>query len=505
MVTRILLLTACTAGVLLPHALPAADLPRYRAGDIATNTIVTPVPLVVEDPVGTALLKAKEERDFRYIVRYSPAIFAEVERAFRSQMALVQADFLDELEKALGRRQVDKSVQRDPEWLALTDAFREKHKGVPKLFLYMPYWAQGRSDEHLLQDWIGRMRQAMDAPIRPDTLPAGSTGTTVRLITVPNLDVQVELEHTERYGVLTPVNDLIPLSKARRNLEAGFPEGDAYVAEYLGPFLRSNCVFDEDLTRQMRERAADSVVVAASYAAGDVIVRNGQTLDAKALAALEELRRQLAGTVAPDGAGAPPMPRGGASSIPPWALGAIGGGAVALVGILVILLRRKPAGLPVLQSGSAGQLRPSLPASRADANLASPDPLTRQEGESEREWRERALAAERRAERARELARSKVTTALKDKVVQHLSTQRDELLDHQNSAAEQMIGLEARLERIQGPLSERLRAYERRIAELEEELAVKDEENRALIRAKIQNLREQMAREKAGRSSYDLN
>lgn len=416
MVTRAPLLIVPTTVLFLSQVLIAADLPRYRLGDTATNTLVTPVPLVVADPVATALLKAKEERDFRYIVRYSPSIGDEVERAFRSQMTLVQADFLNELEKALGKRQVDKSVQRDPEWLALTDAFREKHKGVPKLFLYMPYWAQGRSDEHLLQDWIGRMRQAMDAPIRPDEMPGGSVGASVRLITVPDLEMPVQLDHAERYGVLTPVGDLIPLSQARRNLRSGFPEGDDYIADFLGPFLRANCVFDEDLTRTMRERSTDAVVVAASFSAGDVIVRNGQIIDAKTFAALEELRRQLAETAAPSGSGALPSARGTEGMLPTWMMGAIGGGGVVLIAVLVLVLRRKPAGLALVHSGSTGGFRTPLPASREDADPASPNLLPREEGESEREWRERALAAERRAERARELARSKVTTALKDTV-----------------------------------------------------------------------------------------
>jgi hypothetical protein len=51
-----------------------------------------------------------------------------------------------------------------------------------------------------------------------------------------------------------------------------------------------------------------------------------------------------------------------------------------------------------------------------------------------------------------------------------------------------------------------LKAYELRIAELEQELAVKDEENQVLIRREIQNLRERMARERAGSEPpFDLN
>jgi hypothetical protein len=55
-----------------------------------------------------------------------------------------------------------------------------------------------------------------------------------------------------------------------------------------------------------------------------------------------------------------------------------------------------------------------------------------------------------------------------------------------------MAELEARLEKVQAPLQERLQAYERRIADLEKELTVKGEENRELIKAKIQIIRKQL-------------
>ena len=505
MVTRIKLPAVLVVGLLMTVRLTAADIPAYRVGDVATNDVVTPIPLVVTDPVATALLKEKEQREIRYIVRYAPSLVEECERAFRSHMALLREEFIKELSEAYGRSKVDKSVERTPKFLELTSRFREEHQGNPKLFLYMPYWAQGRSDEHLLMDWIGYMRRAMDTPVRADVLPKQNVGTTVQMITVPDFEVDVQLEHAERYGVLTPLNNIIPLSQARQKMESEFPEADAYIAKFLGPFLKPNCVFDEDLTRLARETRVESRIVAVNYAAGDAIVRVGQVVDARVVAALEELRKRAPEATAPNGAAAIPVVPSSGLALNPWLIGGVCGVVLAVLATWMFARVRSATGTrsPATSHG----LAPSLPARARDAGEvegAYSGRLTRLEGESEREWRERALAAERRAERARELARSNVASALKDKVVEHLSTQRDDLLDHQQSAAEQMAGLEARLQRIQGPLSERLRAYEQRIAELEEELALKDEENRALIRAKIQNLREQMAREKAGRA-FDLN
>ena len=56
-----------------------------------------------------------------------------------------------------------------------------------------------------------------------------------------------------------------------------------------------------------------------------------------------------------------------------------------------------------------------------------------------------------------------------------------------------MAALECRLEKVNAPLQERLRAYEERILELEKELAQKGQENRELIRFKIQLVRTQLA------------
>ena len=81
---------------------------------------------------------------------------------------------------------------------------------------------------------------------------------------------------------------------------------------------------------------------------------------------------------------------------------------------------------------------------------------------------------------------------LKDKLVRKLLNQRSSLLDTQEKAAADVAELEERLAKIHAPLQERLRAYEQRIQDLERELAQKGEENRELIRAKIQLTKEHM-------------
>ena len=86
--------------------------------------------------------------------------------------------------------------------------------------------------------------------------------------------------------------------------------------------------------------------------------------------------------------------------------------------------------------------------------------------------------------------------ALKDAVVQELAAQRRELLAAQQAAAAELTELARRLEAVQTPLLERLRAYEQRISELEEELGEQSKENRELLKLKIDLLRDQIETER---------
>ena len=92
--------------------------------------------------------------------------------------------------------------------------------------------------------------------------------------------------------------------------------------------------------------------------------------------------------------------------------------------------------------------------------------------------------------------------ALKDAVVQELAAQRRELLAAQQAASAELTELARRLEAVQTPLLERLRAYESRISELEKDLADQSKENRELLKLKIDLLKEQI---ETARSSSRIN
>ncbi len=111
-------------------------------------------------------------------------------------------------------------------------------------------------------------------------------------------------------------------------------------------------------------------------------------------------------------------------------------------------------------------------------------------------WRQRALEAEQRADQARAAANVNLAPhlaqVLKETVVQELATQRRELLKAQEEAAMEIATMIRRLDSVQAPMQERLHSYEARIQELEKELTVRNEENRELLKLKIEMIRRQL-------------
>jgi hypothetical protein len=111
-------------------------------------------------------------------------------------------------------------------------------------------------------------------------------------------------------------------------------------------------------------------------------------------------------------------------------------------------------------------------------------------------WRKRAFDAERRADQAQAAARASLAPhlaqVLKETVVQELATQRRELLKAQEEAAFEIASMIRRFDSVQAPLQERLHSYESRIQELEKELTALNEENRELLKLKIEMIRHQL-------------
>ena len=129
--------------------------------------------------------------------------------------------------------------------------------------------------------------------------------------------------------------------------------------------------------------------------------------------------------------------------------------------------------------------------------MSAPPPVEADQSRTEAAiWRQRALEAERRAEQAQAATRANLAPhlaqVLKETVVQELATQRRELLKAQEEAALEIAAMIHRFDAVQAPLQERLHSYETRIQELEKELTALNEENRELLKLKIDMIRRQL-------------
>jgi hypothetical protein len=100
-------------------------------------------------------------------------------------------------------------------------------------------------------------------------------------------------------------------------------------------------------------------------------------------------------------------------------------------------------------------------------------------------------------------ALAELTEFAKQSLVQGLYEQRNALLETQKQAQQALLELEQRLAALHLPHPERIRAYERRIAELEKELETRGEEVRELTRATLLLVRRRLEEERGLQSRRD--
>jgi len=168
-----------------------------------------------------------------------------------------------------------------------------------------------------------------------------------------------------------------------------------------------------------------------------------------------------------------------------WIVGSLGF-TIALLGVLAVLFWRRN-----LSNGRMTQSAMTLLRLQDDRTI---DPSSLQE------WKQRALVAEAMAGKQGQMLREKIMPELtefaKQSLVQGLYAQRNALIETQQKAQQALAELEARLTALQLPLHERIRAYEKRIAELEKEVETQGEEVRELTRATLALVRKKLEDER---------
>jgi hypothetical protein len=507
--TAALMLAALPA--LLRAAPPPPDEPYdYRLGDTVRADIVASEPLLVVDAAATEALKQKEALKVPAIFFYHPEAADEVEQDFRARFSAVRSNFFDAMGAVYQRKRLNPQWLNSPRFKTLSATFRRQYPVFPQLNELMAAWATGRTNEAgaIENELAGRLRAAMGQPIRSDTLPANiKLGAQVRVFTPTNFAETLSFELAEQHAVTLPRTNLLTVTRARAALQQLAPAHERPQTKFLASFLKPNCTLSEALTLQSRRHRVDPLYIADRYEAGQIIARRGQTVDAKILAALQQGKSAYR---LPPG---PPETAAGQAAwldrLPPW-----WGAGLALVGAGLILgvwrwrANRKPDSILPARVAGDGRAAGIVSCPSCDENIVIPTQAVENLSAGASTWRQRALTAEQQAQQARAALRAGVLPHLADwlkqRFVRRLVTERRRMLEAQKSAASELAELEQRLDDLHAPLQERLRAYEKRIAELEKSLAAKGEENRALLRVRIQLTREQLERERA-RKPAELN
>jgi hypothetical protein len=470
--------------LLLPLALSAAA-PEYQLGDVATEDVLTPLPLVVVNQEATDALRLRVAQEVRLVVRFNSRGATEAERDLREAIVSARARFLSALQRALPERLPGAADIGTPAFeLALREALRDAPRDFP-LERLARTWVKGEDDATLIERLLTPLREAMAQPIvatKDDrTYPSGQT---VLLAPEPADGRPLDLREIERSATPVSTARLLSLWRARRLVETQFRTGDEDLARFVVLFVKPTASAEPGLTEVLRSRRQQGLTVNDSYDAAQPVVRKGQVIDRKALAALSALREKSAiGSLQTR----LEQERTFASQLREhtvWlALGLAGLG----LALALIIWRTRT--------------RPSAPPLMLDGQLSLP-PVSEVGPGGQSDWRTRALLAEDRAARAQNALRSGALGWMKERVVGTLFRHRSELLSAQERAEAEMRALELRLEQLHTPLAERLRAYERRIEDLERELAARGEENRELIGARIAVTRSHLSRERE-RGGFD--
>lgn len=497
---------AGAVAVFLATAATAAEFPallEYRVGDQAEVDIVTPVALVVFDPARTETLRKAEAQRVNPIFRHFPLVAAQSEQRLQSAFTGAQLRFTGGLEKLFGHPLPLLNAEFDrPQYAEYVKAFGEQNSGFPITPQLAELWALGDDGEIALNRQLARLRQWSNVLVRADTLPNNErpATATVRLVSVTNAAMPLTLAVIDAHGWNVASTNVLTLSALRQTVERAAPAAERADARYVSTYLQPNCAFDEELTRQVRTRSIEAINAADRYEPGQVIVKQGEAVTERTKLALDELQSRTAAQRVQANADLERNRVAAEATVAQkaaeetlatnrWLLGALGVAALAFVALGFFLFTRRRSLLAARRPAGSMALVVSSPAEEA--------------------WRQRALAAEARAQKATAMLRTKMLPHMArwmvQEFMQRLMSQRRAILTEQQTAEREVAELAGRLENVHAPLEERLRAYEHRIAALEAELAAKGEQNLELIKARIETTRRQLDGERTRDAQETLN
>ena len=462
----------------------AKDLAAYRLGDTANADIVTPVALDVVDTNATAALRLIKSQQYPSIFRSWPEATNVMARNFLAAFARARTNFLADVQIEFRAPTLNDATVASADFGRLVTVFGVENKNFPVPDELAAEWARSHDGQTIQDRLLATLEWAASRPVRPETLPQGMViGETVRLVPVTDLNEKLSFESVQK-GALAPAANLLTVSNAQALFRREFPAEQQLFARALAAFIQPNCFPDAPFTQLTRGTAVYKLVVSDHFDAGDTLAHRGDVIDAKTLAALVALNDKLAS--------APPTAQVAAvTPQPPPSASA-----------------PKPATQPVVQNpepassatASKTSLRhPALILSLAGISTASLLVALWQYLKERKRPKISALVAQPPLPLSGGISPDlapQVAQAVRDAVQRELALQRRELLVAQQAATDEIAALVRRLDDLQMPMQERLHTYESRIQSLEKELAVRNEENRELLKLKIDMISRQMETER---------
>ncbi len=492
MVKRLLVFALAGGCALL---LTAKDLVDYRAGDIVTEDIVTPILLRVVDPVATEALKGREAERIPVIVRFCPSVAAQIESEIQVRFSTARSNFMVLQRQSFDQPRLTAGQINSRKFQNLMGAFKRQYKGFPLNEPLAAEWARGNDGRDVQEAFVARLRPILEKPVRAFRNDI-RLGRFVTIIPVASVDEPVVAEDAKARGWRMARTNLITLAQARALMLKQFGTNEMAAAKFAERHLRVNSFVEAELTLAARARQTDPLLVADTYQAGQVLARAGQVMDGKVLAAVAQLlEKTAAGRLAQqvvqekERVALAKVQSADVQQRNQRLLIGLVVTASLLLGFLFWAAWRRTNRNPLAMT-VAGGLPPGLITNSPGVGPRADDVS----------WQQRALAAEQKAERAHGAIRAGAMAQLKEKLVGSLVSQQGEMVEAQTAAAVEMAEMERRLNELHAPLQERLRTYEARIADLENALVAKGEENRELIKAKIDLLRKQLEAARAGKN-----
>jgi hypothetical protein len=515
------------AGIFFSISIQAKDLPSYKIGDKAAEDITASVAFDVVDDQATAALKVSKAQTIAAIYRQI-TVTNTMAVKFLAAFADAQMNFSNAVTATYHQPVIDNSTIEASDFGYFVTAFNVEHRQFPVPAELAVTWARGDSGAALRDKWLGLLMQAMVHPVQPDAIPTHFVyQKKIRAMLLTNVNESLTFTRAWRHGYIISADKVPTISIVRSMFRQKFSEDEQPLAGTLSQFIQPDCFPDIALTKGARDYTVRQMVVSDHFDAGQVVIQQGTTIGLKQLAALDAMHkalmpgalnqqiaaeqereqtehqqalqaqlqaqsehdaaqlaqrqqqqafldRQVAEKQAQqEGAQAAAMHEQALSAQilarkirarDEWLFIALTGVSVLALLILWRLVRQR--GMPSL-SVPAKLQRMEKPAAVVPAELA---PLLAQ--------------------------------TLKEAVVQGLAAQRAELLEAQRMAATEISELVNRLDQLQAPMQERLRAYQDRIQELQKELSDRTEENRELLKMKIEMMRKQLETER-GRVNFN--